>query len=314
MKQLRTRLGRAVTKKTVKKRQARSRSSFFGLLFFFFAFLLWSTFLSKKSPPQRRVASVISVVAKTPTSTSNPTPTVTTTPKKQNVQVASVRAGYCVFAPVLFYHHIEPLAQAQHAGHAKLTVDVGIFEKQLQYLTGKGYHTASVDTIVQAIQNHTPLADKTIALTFDDAYVDAYTYIFPLLKQYGMIGNFAIPTGLLNNPGYMNWSQLKEMVGSGSMFAYNHTRSHISLAAASRDKKEFEIDTADKDLQENLGRKNTIFFYPYGSFNHDVFAILKQHGYTAAFSTLPGMQQCEGMIMDLRRTRIGNAPLSLYGL
>ncbi len=243
-----------------------------------------------------------------------PSPTKALAFSIAKADAAMANLGYCVMAPILFYHHVEPMSTAIKAGHQQFTVDNSVFDQQLLYLKSAGYKTASVDEVVQAIRTHRAFPAKTLALTFDDGYEDAYTYVLPLLKKYGFKGNFMFATGLLSNKGYISWAQAKEIANSEGMFVYNHTVSHAALGNISKEEVTREVLEAKKDIQEKLGKESTIFVYPYGSFSPEAITILQQQGYIAALSTLPGMQQCEGIIMYLRRTRVGNAPLSLYGL
>ncbi|MFI5265624.1 MAG: polysaccharide deacetylase family protein, partial [Candidatus Levyibacteriota bacterium] len=162
--------------------------------------------------------------------------------------------------------------------------------------------------------SHTGLPGKPIVVTIDDGYSDIYQFAYPVAKQYGIKLSLFIPTGLLENPGYMSWSNLKDMVGSGMVFAYDHTWSHYSLPRGTRDKEEYEIMTAKKQLEDHLGGSNVIFAYPYGTSNALTVSILAAGGFKGAFTTIPGFLQCDGFIYSLHRNRIGNAPLSAYGL
>lgn len=246
-----------------------------------------------------------------------PTPTKSTATSSPLIKKAQAETSesndYCTNVPVLFYHHVEPIIEAQQAGHAQFTVDSDIFDKQMRYLKENGYMTVPVETIVDGISNKKILPPKTVALTFDDGYADMYTYAYPILKKYGFVGNFAIPTGLLESPGYLNWLQLTEIARDPAMKIYNHTSSHADIGKNLL-QAEHEISAAQADIQNRLGLRSNIFFYPYGTFNNTVISVLRSKGYIAAFSTLPGTLQCESSLMFLRRIRIGNAPLSFYGL
>lgn len=249
--------------------------------------------------------------------------TITPMPKKNFVSshalvaraqaAANESSDYCISIPILFYHHVEPIAEAQRLGHAQFTVDSELFDKQMGYLKEKGYMTVPVDTIVEGITNKKMFHPKTVALTFDDGYADMYTSAYPILKKYGFVGNFAIPTGLLEKPGYMSWEQISEIARDPAMRIYNHTYSHSDLIKKSS-QTELEISSAQNDIQNRLGLRSNIFFYPYGTFNQAIITSLRSKGYVAALSTLPGTLQCESSLMYLSRTRIGNAPLSYYGL
>lgn len=245
------------------------------------------------------------------------TPTVTPQPKAPLLipvaRAQIIPEDFCLNVPVLLYHHIQPLAEAAQLGHSQLTVDSNYFDEQMAYLAASGYHSLSADELTDALIHHRVLPDKSILVTFDDGYDDNYTYAFQILKKHNIAGNFMIATGLIENKGYMTWDNLKEMAGNPLMHIYNHTWSHVSLDGAGKDKIEFEIATANKQLEENLGKNVGIFTYPYGSFNQLVIGVLREHGFRSAFSTINGTTQCESYIFALRRTHIGNAPLASYG-
>jgi peptidoglycan/xylan/chitin deacetylase (PgdA/CDA1 family) len=198
-------------------------------------------------------------------------------------------------------------------GQTSLTVDAATFASQMAYLAKTGYNTISADQLAQALVGHQKLG-KTAVLTFDDGYADFYTYAYPILQQHHFIANLMIPTGLIQNSDYLTWSQLASMVSSGQVFAYDHTWSHKSLGAAPADVISKEVLTARSQLQANLGKTVDIFTYPYGSESPNVINFLRQNGFIAAFSTIPGQIQCDSFIMTLHRTRVGNSALSAYGI
>lgn len=220
--------------------------------------------------------------------------------------------GFCLNVPILLYHHIKPLDSA--GTDAFLTVDISTFESQLQYLIRAGYQTISVVELANALINHQPLPAKSVVITLDDGYMDVYTNAYPLLYRYKLKANLMIATGLLGNSGYLSWDQLKRMVDTGLIFAYDHSWSHVQLANLPDEKIKYEILTGQKQLEEKLGKQINIFAYPYGSENQRTIDILKQNGFIAALSTVPGSIQCDSFLMSLHRIRIGNAPLFQYGI
>lgn len=241
-------------------------------------------------------------------------------PPKAIAQVATKPNGFCLAVPVLLYHHVQPQSDAVAKGQTSLSVDSNIFDQQMAYIASRGYKTITAESLVNAILSHSGVPTKSIVITLDDAYLDNFTYAYPVLQKYHLIGNLMIPTGLLGvNSGansYFSWDQLHQMVGSGTLFVYNHTWSHYSMAAGPVSKDLYEIQTSQSQLQQNMGRTVPIFTYPYGSGQTVgwVQKLLQDNGFVAAFSTLPGIYQCQGNIMALPRLHIGNAPLSSYGL
>lgn len=223
-------------------------------------------------------------------------------------------SGFCLNAPVLMYHHIQPYSEAQKKLQTSLSVDNIIFDQQMAYLVSNGYSTITAKQLVDAVKTHSPLPSKSIVITLDDGYKDAHTYAYPILQKYHLTANMMISTGLVGGEDYLSWEQIGEMSRSGLVYFTDHTWSHYSLGNASSDKITFEIMTAKQQLEDHTGQKVDIFTYPYGSFSNLVVSILQQNGFIGAFSTIPGFYQCDSFIMDLHRIRIGNASLSAYGL
>lgn len=223
-------------------------------------------------------------------------------------------SGYCLEVPVILYHHVQPQARAIELGQSSLSVDNTIFENQMAHLVSNGYTTISAVRLADALRLRSLLPEKSIVVTFDDGYVDAYTYVYPIVQKYNVIANFAISTGLVGGDGYLTWEQIKEMSANANIHFANHTWSHYPLDQGSLDKIKFEVETANHHLEENTGQSIETLVYPYGSFDEDAIKVLQENGFKAAFSTIPGYWQCDSFIMSLHRNRVGNSPLSEYGL
>ena len=266
------------------------------------------TFALWQNPPKRAVLS--ESVEATPMASAAPSaypsPSPTATPR--------ALVGYCLNVPILLYHHVQPQDQAQAKGQKNISVDTNVFEGQMAYLKSSGYTTLTGDQLAHALADKQELPKKSIVLTFDDGYDDFYTNVYPVIQKYGLVANLMVSTGLVNNAQYLSWGQIREMVSGGLVHAYNHTWSHANLTGKPLEKIRFEIMTANQQLKDNLGKDNAIFTYPYGSSSQAIIDFLKKNGFTAAFSTLPGNVQCDSFIMTLHRNRVGNSPLSSYGL
>ncbi len=230
-----------------------------------------------------------------------------------STQKVEAVAPYCVTVPVLMYHHIQPTKDAAQKKQSGLNVDNGMFDLQMEYLKSHGYTTITAKQLIDSLRTHVSLPKKSIVLTFDDGYKDNYTYALPIFKKYGVTANLMLATGLMEGADYLSWDQVNEMKNNGVYFT-DHTWSHYGVGRGSQDKIKFEIETAKKQIEDHTGQHVDIFTYPYGSFSNAAISILQQDGFLGAFSTIPGFSQCDSFIMNLHRTRIGNAPLSAYGL
>lgn len=283
------------------------KSSQYGLVFFLIVVGLFIAAVFLKNPFQSATYKVNYDKQASPSAVLSPSPSPKSTPKP------IVYSGFCQNVPILMYHHIEPLDEATKKGQTHLAVDPKFFDLQMAYIASSGYRTLSVDELVSSLLSHQSLG-KAVVVTLDDGYADTYTNAYPILSKYHIRGNLMIPTGLLGNPDYMSWDDLKRMVDSGVVSAYDHTWSHANIVALSDEKAKYEILTAKQQLEERLGIKVNIFAYPYGSEDSRTVNILKANGFIGALSTIPGFTQCDSFIMSLHRTRVGNSPLSSYGL
>lgn len=242
-----------------------------------------------------------------PSATRSATPTYSVTP-------TPVLTGYCLNVPVLFYHHIQPLATAMAHNNTSLTVSNDIFDTQMQYIVNNGYTTITAKQLIDALKNHSTLPAKSIVITLDDGYRDNYIYAYPIFQKYHLIANIMLATGLMEGADYLTWGQIGEMKNSGLIYYTDHTWSHYPVNKGTVDKIQYEIQTAKQQIEAHTGQSTDIFTYPYGAFNNSAITLLQQDEFVGAFSTISGKIQCDSFIMTLHRTRIGNAPLSLYGI
>lgn len=221
---------------------------------------------------------------------------------------------YCLNVPVLLYHHIQPNALSKAKKQLSLSVDNGMFDLQMGYLVSKGYTPITAKELVDALRYKTSLPSKSIVITLDDGYKDNYEYAYPILKKYNIKANIMLITGLMEGADYLSWNQVEEMKQSGLVYFTNHTWSHHNVGRSTQEKIKFEIETAKKQLEQHTGQNNEIFTYPYGASSETAIKVLQENGFTGAFSTIAGSYQCNSYILNLHRTKIGNAKLSVYGL
>ncbi len=250
-------------------------------------------------------------VLATPSPTSTPTPSPTPSPSPLTFAQMNELYGPCIHVPVIMYHHIQNMQQAEAEKHASLTVSTDIFQQQMQYLKDRGYNIITAQDLINFFDNSTGLAAKPVMLTFDDAYKDFITDALPILKQFSYPAILFTPTGLVDNPGYANWNDLTDASISKILIS-NHTWSHHNMAGAS-DVISKEISTADEQLTAHNFNFPKVFSYPYGFESASAINFLTSKGYQLAFTTKPGSIQCKKLRLELFRIRVGNSSLSAYG-
>lgn len=94
------------------------------------------------------------------------------------------------------YHYVRDLQNTRY--QAIKGLDVRLFREQLAYFK-KHYNFITAAQLIDAYENGTELPPKSLLLTFDDAYIDHYTYAFPLLDEYKAQGLFFVPVKAIMN-------------------------------------------------------------------------------------------------------------------
>ena len=105
-----------------------------------------------------------------------------------------------------------------------------IFVKQLEYIKTHGYEVISPDDIRAARRGSKSLPPKSVLLTFDDAYLSFYDFVFPVLKLYKYPAVLSVVTSWIGKkPDYvknkelMSWKQIEEVAQSELVYIASHT-------------------------------------------------------------------------------------------
>lgn len=91
---------------------------------------------------------------------------------------------------VVMYHYVRDLKHSRYPSIKGL--DVALFREQVAFLR-KHYSFVTVEDVIAAAQGIHKLPSHAVLLTFDDAYIDHFTCVFPILKNEGVQGAFYAP-------------------------------------------------------------------------------------------------------------------------
>ncbi len=220
---------------------------------------------------------------------------------------------FCIDAPVLFYHHIQPFDNAEDDNQRNLTVAPGNFESHIHYLKAKGYTLVSLEKIVDSLLSRTD-PGKVAAIILDDGYVNNYSYAYPIAKRNDVPINIGMVTGFASSYNQLSWGQIKIMHDSGFIHFYNHSWSHQSLHGTNTDTIFKQVTVAQEQLEKRIPGSRKIFIYPYGRTGETVINILAEQKFDAAFTDRKGTKHCLSDRYILPRLRTGNFHLSVHGL
>ena len=207
--------------------------------------------------------------------------------------------------PILMYHYIndeEPL-------RSKLGVSPKTFDRQMRFLRENGYNIIPLEELADLIKNKKKLPSKTVAVTFDDGYLDNYTNVYPVLEKYHIPATLFIVINRigkhLGNDDYMSWQQIKELSRSDLITIGSHSINHPNLSEIdSEDKLKYEIIESKRILEEALHRKINLFSYPFGGRSPEARKIVRLAGYKAAVGTNFPRGSPNDDVFALKRLRI----------
>ncbi len=91
---------------------------------------------------------------------------------------------------IVMYHYTRDLEHSRYPGIRGL--DAKLFRKQFEFFKAN-FNVVRMEQVIEAARGGSPLPDKALLLTFDDGYIDNYTFALPLLEEFGFQGSFFIP-------------------------------------------------------------------------------------------------------------------------
>lgn len=174
------------------------------------------------------------------------------------------------------------------------------FRRQLELLTN-AFRPASLADVVGWHLGTTELPERSVAITFDDGYVDVLTTVAPILAEHGVSATVFIASGLADGrhaaAGYeptrplMNWAQVLELCAAGWSVG-SHSVDHPTLSRLSNDEVRRQLVDSRDELEQRLGRTVELLAYPYGT-ESTVSArdrqLAEEVGYRAAFMDTTGV-------------------------
>lgn len=177
--------------------------------------------------------------------------------------------------PVLIYHGV---GTEDKKDWGDMLITPQLFEKQLQYLTERGYKIMSVEELSELFRTNKQVK-KCVALSFDDGYANNYYHAFPLLQKYNATATFYIIKNAVGTDNYMDDMQIEKLLKAG-MKVGSHTMSHADLTVL--DESQLQRELAGSKML--LGQRYVDYVvesicYPNGLYNEYVVNKCMAFGY-----------------------------------
>ena len=202
--------------------------------------------------------------------------------------------------PVLMYHHIltaEEKADSPYADRNSTTINTQ-FNEQMDYLKENGFTTISTEDLEAYLNGKINLPAKSVVLTLDDGNISSRVYAYPKLKELGFVADQFIITGrtpekpYIFDPQRLRFLSQQEMNEMSDVFNY-YGHSHALHALTSSNEsfltaKDKEAVSMDLLYNRELLNDTTYFAYPFGQYNKDAIEIVRDVGFTMAYTTQMG--------------------------
>ena len=205
--------------------------------------------------------------------------------------------------PILSYHQVNDIDQNAD------TLTVEQFDAQMKYLYESGYNVITPNELLDAWENDTQLPENPVIITFDDAHVDIYKNVYPILQKYRIRATFFVTTDFVNlYPNYITWDQAREMQESGWADIESHTLNQKLLTEiTSRDKVWEQLYGSKQAIEWYLKKPVNFIAYPQGKYTVEAENISKEAGYRAGFMADYGLAHKEPQHYVLTRIPIYGA-------
>ncbi len=170
--------------------------------------------------------------------------------------------------PVFMYHDV----CAGPDSEDRYTLPLARFCEHLSFLRGHGFAVKNLPALTK------DCGRQNVVLTFDDGLSSHYERAFPALLERGMLGTFFVSTALIDSPGYLTWSQMREMSEAGMTFG-SHGREHIDYSGMEATRAQSELYRSRAELEGALGKSISVFSAPYGFLNRAMIECAREAGF-----------------------------------
>jgi peptidoglycan/xylan/chitin deacetylase (PgdA/CDA1 family) len=203
--------------------------------------------------------------------------------------------------PVLMYHVIAPAPPG--AKYAGLWVAPDALRAQVDALARAGYTAVTLDAVLDAWEGKPTLPAKPVVLSFDDGYLSQGQDAGAILAARRWPGVLNLAWHNLGTPGGLTRTRVQQLVAAGWEIDA-HSLTHPDLTTLDATALRHEVAGSRQQIQAAFGVPVDAFCYPAGRFDPAVEQAVRDAGYRAATSELPGRATSDQDRFALSRIRV----------
>jgi peptidoglycan/xylan/chitin deacetylase (PgdA/CDA1 family) len=217
--------------------------------------------------------------------------------------------------PVLIYHEVVTDNRAE----GETAISLAHFAEQMELLADGGFVTIGVADLVRFMKGEITLPANAVVLAFEDGWKSVLNAT-PVLDKHGLKASFWIITGNGIGGDYLGWSDIDKLAANPRYELYSHTVSHpwdprnnlvtwVQGSAKDEGRRDalHELSESKRVLEQRLGRPVPFLAWPSGWFDDTLVKLAQEAGYTALFTTEPGLNRRGDDVLRIRRTFVDGA-------
>ena len=166
-------------------------------------------------------------------------------------------------------------------------------ERQLAFLLRRGYRARTLSAALAE-----PSPQRTLVVTFDDAFQSVIDRGLPVLKSLGIPATLFVPTDFVDRSEPMTWSTLEQWAGGphekelrpmtwdgvralaqAGWEVGSHTCSHPNLTRVDDEEALRELSCSREICEDRLQRPCDGFAYPFGAYDPRIMGLAEAAGY-----------------------------------
>ncbi|MRR21789.1 hypothetical protein EG830_02265 [bacterium] len=143
--------------------------------------------------------------------------------------------------PVIYFHSVGVRSSAW--SRSFLTTSIEDADRFFRFVSGR-YRSLHLKEYYDIRSGLSEAVANPIVITFDDGYLDNWIHAFPLLKKYSLKATIFVSPEFVDGreiirvddsaPGFLSWSEMREMAASGLIDIQSHTLTHTKYFTSDR--------------------------------------------------------------------------------
>jgi peptidoglycan/xylan/chitin deacetylase (PgdA/CDA1 family) len=190
--------------------------------------------------------------------------------------------------PILVYHAVSDDVTSQFRPYS---VSPALFAEHMAILKELRCEALTLSDAAQRLFRRSPLPERAVVLTFDDAFGDFAQHAFPTLLAAQFPATLFVPSAYVGSTSrwlvregedrrpVMSWAEIGGVADAGIEIGA-HSHSHLELDRLSRAQVHDELARSKAVLEEGLGREMATVAYPFGYHSRRVRRAARSVGFT----------------------------------